>query len=174
MKFLKACTVILCIATTGYGQVQAPYVVNSAGSNYSSNGYNVEWSIGELSLVTGMATADSSTIVTNGFLQPYPVKASLAGNVLVPPSVISVFPNPTSDFITLNFQQAPAGQVGVQLYSETGQMVYQKIIVSKGFAFSETINMKKLRNGLYILKVSILDPLSQDNIQYEGYKVIKQ
>ncbi|MBC8146768.1 MAG: T9SS type A sorting domain-containing protein [Bacteroidetes bacterium] len=63
---------------------------------------------------------------------------------------IMVYPNPTSDFITIDFGEIQKSEFEIEIYNITGQRV--KSIKFKGKSLAE-VNVKDLSQGLYIGKI---------------------
>ncbi len=65
----------------------------------------------------------------------------------------SVFPNPAVDVLNLNYEFSSENSAVVNIYSVTGALVSSRIIkASNGFA-NETIDVKDLNRGLYLVQV---------------------
>lgn len=95
--------------TVGFGlaffgataQTASPELVSSAGDSFSNSTYLLDWSIGE----SVTATLSAGTyVITQGFKQSsYDIttNADLTRDVK-----ISVFPNPATDFISVDFKSS--------------------------------------------------------------------
>ena len=164
---------ITCLASY-CGQSQVAQIINTSGGSVAQSGYTVEWSIGELALVSQMVAADNSYILTNGFIQPYPDKPGHPANILSTPATVAVFPNPTEDYVTVTIKEIYSGRVSLKLYNELGQIVYQDETLVHGFGFIHKINMKTLKNGTYTLYLASQNPLSNYEITSKSFKIIKQ
>lgn len=81
---------------------------------------------------------DTNVVFTNAILQP----KTLA---------ISLFPNPTRDFITLNFEETIYGQVNIQIMNTIGQMVQTKTL--NNISQQERIDLNNLPKGMYFCRV---------------------
>lgn len=178
MKVVLVYFLIAIVSVTfGYGQIQIPAVINVTGGTEVANGYSVQWSVGELTIVNQMTSSDSSYVVTNGFIQPYPgKKATLPAAVpLFSLGNIKVFPNPTHDILEINCYQIKSGEISIQLSNQLGQVVYSHEVIVSGPSLVEKINMQGFKKGIYLLYIRKLNPDSGEyNIQTGSYKIIKQ
>jgi hypothetical protein len=174
--------IILIAVTSGYGQSQISQVVNASGGTSLNKAYSLEWSIGELTLINELDAPDSSYILTNGFIQPTdglvqpPLQQPpvLFNTIELSTADVHIFPNPTQDILEIHFLQNIAGKIVVQLYNELGHMVYKHEIFSHGSGLIEKINMKGFTNGIYILNIKRLSPISdQYDLETTSFKIIK-
>lgn len=64
--------------------------------------------------------------------------------------MFSVSPNPSSDFVEVEYagEESPDFQVGI--YNEQGKLIYSSRIKQK----KNKIDVKNIRSGIYILKVA--------------------
>ena len=76
-------------------------------------------------------------------------------NKLESDELINIYPNPTKDFISIDFQKVIAKNALVVITDLSGQLVYQKLIQQKTSTWVEKIDLTKLVSGLYFLKVTI-------------------
>jgi len=68
-------------------------------------------------------------------------------------NVMSVFPNPSSDMITISFDQADAATAHVALFDLSGRMVSNEILTLDGAQV--TLPVQQLPAGVYTLKVTM-------------------
>ena len=59
-----------------------------------------------------------------------------------------MFPNPATDFVTINFEDATNGNVNI--YNIAGQMIYNKSFSQQSYI---QLNIESLFNGMYIVEV---------------------
>lgn len=108
------------------------------------------------------------TVLASGFLSPEGEEAAFglwvalpAGGDLVelPPvgstnvenaldGKIKMYPNPATDFVTINFEDATNGNVNI--YNIAGQMIYNKSFSQQSYI---QLNIESLFNGMYIVEV---------------------
>jgi len=63
---------------------------------------------------------------------------------------ITIFPNPASENITISNPETNGEKYSVQIYSGIGQLVIEK----SGLNFPATINLKNIKSGIYLVKIS--------------------
>ena len=68
-------------------------------------------------------------------------------------NVMSVFPNPSSDMITISFDQADAATANVTLFDLSGRMVSNEVLTLDGAQVILSVN--QLPAGVYTLKVTM-------------------
>ncbi len=160
-------------ASPANAQLINEWVINAAGGSSENGGYSTEWSIGELAAVNQMNASDGKFTLTNGFVQPMQaLYYSLSG--FVSSGNIRIYPNPTSDFVEIDFLQNITGTISIQLSNPSGQVMYKNEIVVDGLGFIEKINLKNYTRGNYTLYLKRIKPGSGE---YESapfvYKIIK-
>lgn len=122
----------------------AQQVVASNGNSNSTTTVEVSWTIGESMIDTYVI---DENILTQGFHQTR-LTATAVSEILFPGLEINVFPNPTHDILTIQFNELIEGS-RYHLYDLSGKWMENKLISS-----TETeINMKRYPSGQYILKL---------------------
>ncbi|KAA9038492.1 T9SS type A sorting domain-containing protein [Ginsengibacter hankyongi] len=174
-------TLLLLLASV-YGLSQMPQVINASGGTSKTQGYTLQWSIGELSLINEMDAPDSGYILTNGFIQPPDTLVSapkqpapvFTNSIQLNSSSIQLFPNPTQDFVVIQSLRRIEGKVSLLLYNDAGRVIYQREILLHGSALFEKINLKRFPNGIYILYIKTMSP-SNDGYDFQSgtFKIIK-
>ena len=81
-------------------QTASPELVSSSGDSFNNTSYQLDWSIGEC--ITQTQSADDY-VITQGFHQNSYVVTSVED--LRADIYMSVYPNPTTDFISLKVQK---------------------------------------------------------------------
>lgn len=67
---------------------------------------------------------------------------------------LSIYPNPTSDQLNISFNIENRDNVSVQLYSITGQLIYNEYIENFYGNYSNTININTWSSGIYLLRLT--------------------
>ena len=123
-------------------------ISNSGSSTKTENNYVLQQSIGQRSVVGLKQTSEH--IVRQGFIQPAQLKRMLAAsntsNLLV-----SVYPNPTTDKITIAFRELVTGKVNLSIYDQMGKLVMEE---SKEGQAELSYSLANLVVGNYFLKVN--------------------
>ena len=68
-------------------------------------------------------------------------------------SEFNVFPNPANDYVDITFSSENTGATTIEIYTITGNRVFQNSYIKSDKVFSELLNLKKLSAGSYIVKV---------------------
>lgn len=124
-----------------------PQVVASSGG-YASNGtFSVSWTLGEPVIATAQ---NSGTTLTQGFQQPTYNVTNITTETLQGFDV-NVFPNPTSDYITIEWTVEKENTLYITLYDMAGKMISEKSYSESDKKVS--INMSQLASAQYILEV---------------------
>ena len=137
--------------------LSAQEVVSSAGEIQSAAGYELSWTIGEPVIET---VAAGGNTLTQGFHQTKLAVTAIT-DLLIPEIEIKVFPNPTQDFIIIEFNEF-LENTDFLLYDLSGRVIKQAKINS-----SETrLNLKEYASGSYILKLMLnKDPIQNFKIR---------
>jgi hypothetical protein len=75
-------------------------------------------------------------------------------NELMEVSNLSIHPNPATSQVTITFDQEKSGSYTVEIFSLTGQKVYEENGSSFHGNYNNTISVSKFQSGLYLLKVA--------------------
>ncbi|XZF16515.1 T9SS type A sorting domain-containing protein [Chitinophagaceae bacterium MMS25-I14] len=148
-----------------------PYTktINAAGGSavISTNVY--EWSVGEMSLVNTAST--SSLVVTQGVLQPYIARTSVATSSGLP-GEINVFPNPAQSKLQVQYSFNEPGTVAYSLLDIAGREILKNSDETPAVKGSATIDVAAIASGHYILNV-FFRPVSGAAQQYISFKIEK-
>lgn len=151
-------TTLLCILLSVpilRAQSIEPAVINVSGNSFHGGAFNVDWSIGEMALVNRMS-ALNSTVITNGFLQPFIEDISINNSTQFGAEEIFVFPSPATSQFEINFRTRQQGLVKYILYTASGQQVYQGSFNSTGIDRIEQVPANGLASGIYILRIELM------------------
>jgi hypothetical protein len=146
MKKINVAIVTFCIV--GYGMtIQAQNAIPASGSNASGSGGTVSYSIGQVVYTTCTSTSGS---VTNGVQQPFEISVITGLEETKDINLIcSVYPNPTSSFLTLKVENFDKEDLSFKLFDSNGKLLERKMVTG-----NETIiPMTNLFSGIYFLKV---------------------
>lgn len=70
-------------------------------------------------------------------------------------TLLNIFPNPASDQVTLDIFTPQAGLANIQVMGLTGQVVWSKRLNVQSGLYQESINLRDLPNGTYMLQMII-------------------
>lgn len=145
---------LIAISANGFGQE----VISSQGEHYSGSSGSIEFTIGEPVVET---VSDGNNDVTQGFHQTkLTVTAIEDHNTNFD---VSIFPNPTSNYVQLNLEDYNGIQM--HLYDVSGKLVTSQQLKNQ----VTKIDMSNLTFGNYIITLS-----NTDNTLIKSYKIIKQ
>mgnify|MGYP006150974497 CR=1 FL=1 len=68
-------------------------------------------------------------------------------------SKFNIYPNPTTDFVTLDFNTVVKGDYTVKIISSNGDQVYEDRILDFNGDYSKNINLSNLAKGNYIIQI---------------------
>ena len=139
---------------------QAQQAITTTGGNASSSGGSISYSVGQ---IVYKANSGSSGSVAQGVQQPYEISILLGIEDNSINLKLTAYPNPTSNFLTLNASNAKLSTLNFELYDINGKLIESRKIISS----SETISMENLPNATYFLKVN------NNNNEVKIFKIIK-
>lgn len=113
------------------------YYVKLAVDDINNDGF-LDFVIGNERGGVRFYSLDTNTVFTSQIVKP----ETLA---------ISLFPNPTSNFITLNIEETIYGQVDIQIMNTVGQVVHNQSL--NNVNQQERIELNNLPKGLYFCRV---------------------
>lgn len=160
---MKKTILLLMLAVTGCIFVNAqsisPSVVSSGGGNFQGSSSTLDWTVGET--ITETAVGGSS-ILTQGYHQSSYTIVSIPDTEHSDIQV-SVFPNPTDDFITIKTDGEAL--YSVCLVDNTGKLVYQE---------SEMKNSVRIDLRAYATSNLILTVNKKNSKEFKSFRIIKR
>lgn len=156
-KRLKLSAVLLLgLGLTG---LQAQTSVNATGTNASGSGGTVSYSVGQVVYTTNTGTNGS---VAQGVQQAYEIFTvgikETELNIF-----LTVFPNPTTDYLTLSIDDFEISNLSYQLYDMNGKLLQNEKITGN----QTSIVMSNLVPANYFLRVI------HGNKEVKTFKIIK-
>lgn len=153
---MKKRLLILLMAMSGFHTIRAqsigPKTINAAGGSGTIGSTELEWSIGEMTMVSTLSS--SGIVVTQGVLQPADnyegVKStsSLSGQ-------LQVFPNPVISEVNLKYTSQNAGTLNYRLIDMNGKVITEHAILATQGVTLEKINVADLACANYMLEVTV-------------------
>lgn len=122
--------------------------ISSQGGVSSSEGINIEWTLGENLIET---VSISSQIFTQGFLQPF-TNSFNRNEFQTKYDQIRIFPNPVYSTLNVLFQEKNLVPITFELYDTSGRQI-NSLNVSDSIS-EASINVLGLSSGIYTLKIS--------------------
>lgn len=132
----------------------------ATGGDASGSGGTVAYSVGQVVYTTNTGSDGS---VAQGVQQPFEISTVIAagnGNINLE---IVVYPNPATDFVTLNINNYDLTKFSYQLFDAGGKLIENRRIAS----VSEIIKMGHLPSAPYFLKII------NHNQAIKTFKIIK-
>jgi hypothetical protein len=123
-------------------------ISNSGSSTQTDSRYIVQQSVGQISPLGLQET--SEYIVRQGFIQPAQLKRMLAASIAAD-LMVSVYPNPTTDKLTIAFKELITGKVNFSIYDQMGKLVMEE---NREPEFKLTYSLVNLAAGNYFVKVN--------------------
>jgi hypothetical protein len=152
---------LLVISLTCTSFLHAQQSTNTSGGSASGSGGSVTFSVGQV-IYTSMA--DSTGQVSQGVQQAYEIF-----NVGVRESLLNislaVFPNPTTNNLTLSINDYKKDKFTYQLFDLQGKLLISGIITSQ----QTEINTSTLASATYFVHV-----MNQENQKVQSFKIIKK
>jgi len=146
-KKLKFCAVLLF----GLGLIglQAQESVNATGGNASGNGGTVAYSVGQVVYTTNKGTNGT---VAQGVQQPFEISVVTGLEEAKGISLsISAYPNPTTDYLTLEVKEFELSTLHFQLFDMNGKLLQNEKITGN----QTRIAMTNLVPANYFVKVIV-------------------
>jgi hypothetical protein len=156
---LKIFLFIIIVSCTSL--LHAQQSVNTSGGSASGGGGSVTFSVGQ---VMYTSVADSTGQVSQGVQQAYEIF-----NVGIKESMLNislaVFPNPTSNNLTLSINDYKKEKLTYQLFDLQGKLLISGDVTTK----QTEINTSALASASYFVHV-----LNQENQKVQSFKIIKK
>ncbi len=173
---------ILLLALVSASQSVTPTVTNAGGGSYNDpNSYvrYFDWSIGELSLINTVASADNSVVVYQGVLQPCTEKPGFTPfSADFNSEDFKLFPNPTVGKFELNFFLNERGILDLELTDVSGRLLESRSYNYYGCCKIIHYDISSLPAGVYFIVATLRpDPATLFNTRQtprrSGIRVVK-
>tara|TARA_B110000037_G_C16889237_1_gene411449 strand:- start:56 stop:532 length:477 start_codon:yes stop_codon:yes gene_type:complete len=142
----------------GLGGLQAQESPTAAGSEATGTGGTASYSVGQVVYTTATGTNGS---VAQGVQQPYEISTTVGINETSINLELSVYPNPTTDYLTLKVDDN--SNLNYQVYDLQGKVIENKKVTAN----NTTISMEALPKAIYFLNVT------KNNRIVKTFKIIK-
>ena len=124
-----------------------PEVVASAGEHFENGNVQLSWTLGEIAVST---YDNGGNILTEGFHQPELLITSIE-EVSELDMMVNIFPNPTSDFINIEFTGNNTDML-VELFDMNGKEVSRVDV--DAYQMETGINVSNMAAGGYLLRLT--------------------
>lgn len=162
MKARKFYLSVTFLLVSGLSGLKAQVAVPAAGSNALGSGGTVSYSVGQ---VVYQTYAGTNASIAEGVQQPYEISVVTAiENVSNISLLITAYPNPTTEYLTLSISEFKLSGLSFQLYDVNG-----KLLKNENISDSKTrIAMSNLVPATYFLNVTRNDEM------IKTFKIIKK
>jgi len=145
----------------GLGGLYAQQSPTATGGEATGTGGTASYSVGQVVYTTNTGTNGS---VAQGVQQPYEISTTVGINETTINLELSVYPNPTTNYLTLKVDEFELSTLNFQLIDLQGKIITSK----KVKATTSTINVENLPKAIYFLNVT------KNNQVIKTFKIIKQ
>ncbi len=156
----KIILALIILSSYTLTELKAQNTIVATGGDSSGNGGNISYSIGQVVYNT---TTGINGSISEGIQQPYEISIISNKDNKEINLEATVYPNPTTDFLTLKVGSYSEMNLTYYLYSSEGKQISSKSINDK----ETRVKMKTFDTGTYYLKVL------QDNKKLKTFKIIK-
>lgn len=157
-KKLKASSVVILLL--GIGSLHAQDATSASGGNATGVGGTYSYMVGQLVYTTNTGINGS---VAQGVLQPYEISTVLGVDMDEINLELIVYPNPTTNYLTLKIDDSKYSTINFQLIDMQGKLLRK----GKMIANSTTIKIEDLPQSTYFLNVT------DNNKIVKTFKIIK-
>ena len=157
---MKSIKIALLIALfLGLNNANAQQATVASGGNATGSGGTVSYSLGQIDYISNIS---SSGTTMQGLQQPYEIFTTGISTIAIDLK-LSVYPNPSMDFLTLHFENYILENAIYQITDMNGKLLESNKIIG-----SQTqICLDGLVSATYLLKVST------DSKELKVFKIIK-
>jgi len=144
-----------------YAQQARQEMISSAGGYNMNGGMSLSWTLGS-TVVPTLKSGDGNIVLTHGFQNK--VIITPARENLVHDLKMSVYPNPATDLIKIQFDAPLEKRVDLFLYSADGKMVKTDMVEAESIV--KELDLQDLSAGIYYLRL-------KKGYSINVYKVVK-
>ena len=141
--------------------VDAQESVNVSGGDAEGSGGTVAYSVGQVDYTTNTSSNGS---VAQGVQHSYEIFTVGVKETVMDIS-LSVFPNPTTEYLTLQINDFNNEQLSYQLFDMQGRRLSNAQIIAQ----QTQIDMNSLPSATYVVNI-----LNQTNTKIQSFKIVKK
>jgi hypothetical protein len=135
-------------------------IVSSGGNSVGSNG-NLSYSVGQVVYTTNFG---SNASISQGVQQPFEIQTLLGVENFNIDLQLSVYPNPTANWLTLDIKNISRDNLQYQLFDLNGKLIISDSIKSQ----ITTFQLESYPTSIYLLEIL------ENNKKIKTYKIIKK
>ncbi len=158
-------TSILFAFSYSNAQSIAPQSINSSGTSVTQSNGSLSYTVGEL-VVLSMSDSDGNTL-GGGFTSGAAISTASIQEPDVAVIDVTVYPNPTTDLITVAIQETKLSTIEIEITDLNGKVISTEKY--SGFSTKIGINSSFWENGTYFLTLK-----DERNSVLGIYKIIKE
>ncbi len=159
MKQKKIIPFTLFLLLAGGNKLLAQQGLVASGGDATGAGGSASYSVGQVDFITKQGLTGKST---EGLQQPFEIYTNSIIDVNNRMAAF-VYPNPTTNYVTLSVTDVQMGQMSYSLYDLQGRLLVEQKLSSD----LTTISLADLPNATYFLKVTM------NNSEIRTFKIIK-
>ncbi len=148
------------MANLAISQTVSPELVSSAGESFSNSNYQLDWSVGETVTATHSA---GDFVLTQGFHQDTYIITAIKD--LATDINISVYPNPTSNFVIIDFSAPQKLENFKIIVTDINGKILEQ---AETTAYKKQLDFSDYADGIYYLSVE-----QKNNQLLKVFKIIK-
>ena len=160
MKHKKVKFIVVFLMLFSMLGLKAQETTDASGGEASGSGGTVSYSVGQIVYTTSSGTNGS---VAQGVQQPYEISVVLGIEEANGIHLMTVFPNPTTNFVVLKVEKYEVADLIYQLIDTNGRLIESKKILGE----ATTVDINNYPATIYFLQV--LD----NNKAIKTFKIIK-
>ncbi len=154
-------TSVFLLLGLGISGLQAQQSINTIGGNSTGNDGTISWTVAQIAYQN---ISSSSGSIAEGVQQPYEISIVSETNDLEALGLsLTLYPNPTSNFLELNIEKNNVINLIYELYDLNGKLIEKKNITGN----QTRINMSNLISSTYLVKVF------KESKEVKTFKIIK-
>lgn len=147
-------------------------------NNTSTNATSYSWNFGDSQ--TSTATSPSHTYTSSGSFTVTLIATNNCGSDTITSTVsstlgiqnpefgtVSLYPNPTADFVNLSISNASQNEVLVELYDLNGKLILVKNYILNDGNLTTSFDLTALSSGIYDLRIT-------NNSSSSNYKIVRK
>ena len=161
---MKKAILVLLTLTISLSSIHAQEVIPASGGNASGSGGTVSYTVSQIVYSTNSGINGS---IAEGVQQPFEISEIIGiKEAKINNPEISVFPNPTNDFLTLKIDVSTPLNIRFlyyQIYDINGKLLESKKLAD----YETTISTANLVSGIYFLKIT------DENKEIKTFKIVK-
>lgn len=160
--------VITVLSLTADAQSITPATLNAVGGTAIIGANEFDWSVGEMTMVSTFTA--STIVVTQGMLQPTEM-ATTDINEVIWPMRLTVFPNPASSIVNINYSSTRPATIQYRLMDMTGKVLLTGICETKTGISTEQLNISQFACATYALAITVSNEQGTKTTTYKIEKL---